>query len=107
MNDLFKALADPTRRAILDELKKGDKNAGEIKGCFDITGASISHHMSILHTAGLVLRERKGQQIYYSLNTTVFQQLIEWIYNIKQDIPEDGEASGSGHSRQGENDENQ
>ena len=83
MNDLFKALADPTRRAILDELKKGDKNAGEIKDCFNITGASISHHMSILHNAGLVLRERQGQQIIYSLNTTVFQQVIEWIYNIK------------------------
>lgn len=88
MNELFKALADPTRRAILDELKKGDKNAGEIKECFNITGASISHHMSILHGAGLVLRERKGQQIYYSLNTTVFQQLMEWIYKMRGDNDE-------------------
>lgn len=88
MNDLFKALADPTRRAILDELKKGDKSAGEIKDCFNITGASISHHMSILHGAGLVLRERNGQHIIYSLNTTVFQEMIEWIYKIKGDSHE-------------------
>lgn len=83
MNDLFKALADPTRREILDELKLKDMNVGEIRDCFNITGASISHHLSILYNAGLVLKERKGQQIIYSLNTTVFQQLIEWIYKIK------------------------
>lgn len=83
MNDLFKALADPTRRAILDKLREGEMSAGDITGCFHITGASISHHMTILHNAGLVLKERKGQQIIYSLNTTVFQEVIEWIFKIR------------------------
>ena len=83
MNQLFKALSDPTRREILDILKEGDKSATEIYQHFQISKPSISHHLSILHNADLVLRERKGQQIIYSLNTTVFQQIIEWIYNLK------------------------
>jgi len=87
MNDLFKALADPTRRTILDELKKGEKNAGEIRDCFKISGASISHHMTILHNAELVLRERRGQQIIYSLNSAVFQQLIESLhFNLSGEV---------------------
>ncbi|WP_028975148.1 autorepressor SdpR family transcription factor [Spirochaeta cellobiosiphila] len=88
MNDLFKALADPTRRSILDLLKRGDKSAGEIASSFNITGASISHHMTVLYQAGLVQKERKGQQIIYSLNTTVFQEIIEWIYKLKGDEDE-------------------
>lgn len=83
MNQLFKALSDPTRRQILDILKERDRSASDIAEHFDISKPSISHHLSILHAANLVLKERKGQQIIYSLNTTVFQQLIEWIYNLK------------------------
>ena len=55
----------------------------DIADNFDISKPSISHHLSILHQAELVLRERRGQQIFYSLNTTVFQQVIEWLYNLK------------------------
>ena len=83
MNSLFKALSDPTRRAILDLLRESDLSASDIADNFDISKPSISHHLSILHQAELVLRERRGQQIFYSLNTTVFQQVIEWLYNLK------------------------
>ena len=83
MNNLFKALSDPTRRVILDLLRESDLSASEIADNFDISKPSISHHLSILHQAELVLRERRGQQIFYSLNTTVFQQVIEWLYNLK------------------------
>ncbi len=83
MNHLFKALSDPTRRAILEILRASDLSASEIADNFNISKPSISHHLSILHQAELVLRERRGQQIFYSLNTTVFQQVIEWLYNLK------------------------
>ena len=83
MNNLFKALSDPTRRAILDLLRESDLSASDIADNFDISKPSISHHLSILHQAELVLRERRGQKIFYSLNTTVFQQVIEWLYNLK------------------------
>ena len=83
MNHLFRALSDPTRRSILEILRDSDRSASEIADHFDITKPSISHHLSILHQAELVLRERRGQKIFYSLNTTVFQQVIEWFYNLK------------------------
>ena len=83
MNDLFKALSDPTRRAILDILRVSDLSASAIADNFNISKPSISHHLSILHRAELVLRERRGQQIFYSLNTTVFQQIIAWLHNLK------------------------
>lgn len=83
MNHLFKALSDPTRRAILEILRESDLSASDIADNFNISKPSISHHLSILHQAELVLRERRGQQIFYSLNTTVFQQVIEWLYNLK------------------------
>lgn len=85
MNAVFKALADPTRREILTLLRDGDKNAGEIGQHFSMTGASISHHLSILSNAELVLREKKGQNVVYSLNTTVFQSVIQWFFDMKGD----------------------
>lgn len=78
-NDFFKALADPTRREILNMLKKEDLTAGEIGARFDMRAASISHHLSILRQAGLVSSEKKGQYIIYSLNMTVFQEILEWV----------------------------
>jgi DNA-binding transcriptional ArsR family regulator len=83
LNDAFKALADPTRRKILDLLKKGDLAAGEIAEHFDMTKPSISNHLSILKGAGLVWDERKGQHIVYSLNTTVFQDVMKWIMDLQ------------------------
>ncbi|MBZ4663684.1 MAG: winged helix-turn-helix transcriptional regulator [Caloramator sp.] len=82
MNLPFKALSDPTRRKIIMLLKEKDLTAGEIAEHFNMTKPSISHHLSILKQADLVSDERKGQNIYYSLNTTVFQELINWFFEI-------------------------
>lgn len=78
------ALSDPTRRQILVILRGGEKSAGEIGACFDISGASISHHLSLLHGADLVERRKVGQKVLYSLNTTVLQDLVAWILNLGQ-----------------------
>jgi len=83
-NDVFKALADPTRREILDRLKEKDLTAGEIADYFSISKPSISHHLTILKTAGLITQEKKGQFIYCSLNTTVLQDIYSWILKLKQ-----------------------
>ncbi|QBS38347.1 ArsR family transcriptional regulator [Thermaerobacter sp. FW80] len=79
---VFKALADPTRRAILRLLRDRDLTAGEIAAHFPVTQASISHHLSLLKHAGLVLDERRGQHVAYSLNTTVFQEVIAWLMDL-------------------------
>lgn len=79
LNLLFKALADPTRREILRLLRSGDMTAGEIAARFPITAPSVSHHLSLLKQANLVLDERRGQNVYYSLNTTVFQDVMAWL----------------------------
>ena len=75
----FKALSDPTRRRILELLRDGDKTAGELAEHFDMTKPSISHHLATLKATGLVDDERRGQNIVYSLNTTVMQDLIGWF----------------------------
>jgi DNA-binding transcriptional ArsR family regulator len=82
LNLPFKALADPNRRKIILLLKERDMTAGEIAEQFDMTKPSISHHLNTLKQAGLVTDERKGQNIYYSLNTTVFQEVVKWFYNL-------------------------
>ncbi|MFD0050783.1 autorepressor SdpR family transcription factor [Actinomycetes bacterium NPDC127524] len=82
MNDAFKALSDATRRKILDLLKEEDLSAGEISDHFSMSKPSISQHLKILKNAGLVNDEKKGQFIVYSLNTTVFQELISWAFNF-------------------------
>lgn len=78
--EAFKALADPTRRHILELLHTKDLTAGEIAEHFDMTKPSVSHHLSALKTAGLVDAERDGQNIIYSLNTSVLQDLMSWLY---------------------------
>lgn len=82
MGDAFKALADPTRRHILELLAQGDLTAGEIAAHFSMTKPSVSHHLNILKTAGLVCDQRSGQNIVYSVNLTVFQELIKWFYDV-------------------------
>lgn len=84
MNSVFKALSDPTRRKILDLLKEKDMTAGEISDCFQISKPSVSHHLNILKQAELVQDERKGQFIYYSLNTTILQDLMSWFLSLQQ-----------------------
>jgi len=83
MNEVFKALADPTRRKILDLLKERDLTAGEIAEHFEMSKPSISNHLKILKTAGLVLDEKKGQFIMYSLNSTILQDVIKWLLDKK------------------------
>lgn len=80
--EAFKALADPTRRHILELLRTKDLTAGEIAKHFDMTKPSLSHHLSTLKTAGLVDAERDGQNIIYSLNTSVLQDLMSWFYTF-------------------------
>lgn len=82
MGDAFKALADPTRRHILELLAQGDLTAGEIAAHFSMTKPSVSHHLNILKTAGLVCDQRSGQNIVYSVNLTVFHELIKWFYDV-------------------------
>lgn len=82
LNLPFKALSDPTRRKIIQLLKDRDLTAGEIAEQFNMTKPSISHHLNMLKQAQLVTDERQGQNIYYSLNTTVFEEVINWFFNI-------------------------
>ncbi|NBD24399.1 autorepressor SdpR family transcription factor [Paenibacillus glycinis] len=82
MNDAFKALADPTRRQILRLLRDRSMSAGEVADQFNISKPSISHHLNILKQAGLVLDERQGQSIMYSLHTTVVEDVIGWMFHI-------------------------
>ena len=83
MNALFKALNDPTRREILELLKEKDLTAGEIADQFNISKPSISHHLDLLRQAGLVSSAKEGQFIYYSLNTTVMDEILKWIMNLQ------------------------
>ena len=79
MGDVWKALADPTRREILSMLKERDMNAGEIADCFDMSKPSISNHLSILKNAGLVDSTKKGQNIIYTISTSVFEDILSTI----------------------------
>lgn len=83
LNSIFKALNDPTRREILELLKEKDLTAGEIADRFNISKPSISHHLDLLRQAGLVVSEKEGQFIYYSLNTTVMDEMIKWIMSLQ------------------------
>ena len=83
MNSVFKALNDPTRRAILEMLQEKDLTAGEIVERFDISGPSISHHLDLLKQANLVSSVKEGQFIFYSLNTTVVDDIMKWFLQFK------------------------
>ena len=82
MGDAFKALADPSRRRILELLSDGEMTAGDIAANFDMAKPSVSHHLNILKAAGLVSDEQRGQNIVYCLNLTVFQELVKWFYDF-------------------------
>ncbi|MNK76648.1 Transcriptional repressor SdpR [compost metagenome] len=84
MNDIFKALNDATRREILDLLKQKDMSAGEIADAFNISKPSISHHLDILKRADLITSEKNGQFIIYSINTTIMEDVLQWILTFKQ-----------------------
>lgn len=84
MNALFKALNDPTRREILQLLKQSDLTAGEIADHFSISRPSISHHLEILKQAGLVSSRKDGQYRYYSINTSLVEDLLQWVLDLKR-----------------------
>ena len=79
MNQVFKALNDPTRRRILELLRERDMTAGEIAERFDMTWPSISHHLDLLRKAGLVVSQKEGQFVCYSIATSVMEDLLEWM----------------------------
>jgi ArsR family transcriptional regulator len=79
VNDVFRALSDPTRREILELLRSGPRSSGEIADKFSTSWATISRHLSVLKDAGLILAERNGQHVVYELNTTVFQEVVEGL----------------------------
>jgi len=83
LTNFFKALNDPIRREILELLKNGDLTAGEIADQFNITKPSISHHLDILKQADLVTAVKDGQYIYYSINTTVIDEMLKWFIQFK------------------------
>lgn len=84
MNALFKALNDPSRRQILELLRDGDLSAGEIAEQFDMTKPSISHHLDLLRQADLVVSVKRGQNVIYSLNTTVLDEVLTWVFKLRQ-----------------------
>lgn len=83
LQQTLKALSDPTRREILNLLKAGRRSAGEISDHFDITAAAISRHLSILREADLIEDTRDGKFIYYELNTSVLEEIMLWITQLK------------------------
>ena len=83
MQDTLQALADPTRREILNQLKQSRMSAGEISNHFSISGAAVSRHLSVLKEADLIRDEREGKYIYYELNATVLEEILLWISELK------------------------
>ncbi|BAB04664.1 autorepressor SdpR family transcription factor [Halalkalibacterium halodurans] len=81
---IYKALADMNRRKILDLLNEGDKTAGEIADQFDMSKPAISQHLTVLKNAELVHAEKKGQYVYYSLNTSVLQEMVKWLMRFTE-----------------------
>lgn len=96
LNEALRALSDPTRREIVRLLRRGEMSAGELAERFDMSKPSVSHHFSTLKEAGLITSRRQGQQVLYSLNTTVLEDLMASILGLFGiSSPEDPLASGS------------
>ena len=87
-NETMKALSDPTRRAILNLLKKGKMSAGDIGANFDMTGATISHHLSQLKKADLIRESKDKNYIFYSLNVSVLEEVMLWLKDLKENEDE-------------------
>ena len=83
--ETFKALADPVRRDILLMLRDGRKSAGEITSAFELTGATVSYHLSQLKKAELVFESREKNYIYYELNVSVFEEIMLWLTQFRRE----------------------
>lgn len=86
--DTFKALSDSVRRDILTMLKNGRMSAGEIGSHFDMTGATVSYHLNILKKADLVFEEKEKNFVYYSLNTSIVEEVMMWLSGLRGDNDE-------------------
>ena len=84
LQETFRALGDPARREILTLLRSGKMSAGDIAGRFDMTGATISYHLSQLKKAGLITEQREKNYIYYQLNASVFEEIVLWLNDLKE-----------------------
>jgi DNA-binding transcriptional ArsR family regulator len=82
LQQTLRALADPTRREILNLLKKGRLSAGEITENFDMTAAAVSRHLSVLKEAGLIRDKREGKFIFYEVNLSVMEELLAWLKEL-------------------------
>ena len=87
MNEVFKALADPTRREILRALRSGEKTAGELADLFPLTKSTLSRHFAVLRAADLVTSEKRGTSVIYRLNTTVFQEVSVGLFDLFGAVP--------------------
>lgn len=85
MSETLKAISDPVRREILELLKDGRKTAGEISSTFNLTGATISYHLSILKKVNLITETKQKNYIFYELNSSVFEEILVWIYKLGGD----------------------
>lgn len=94
LQNTLRALADPTRREILNLLKKGRLSAGEIAECFPVTPASVSRHLSVLKDADLIRDTREGKFIFYELNATVLEEVMLWIADLKGEGDDENAADG-------------
>ena len=91
LQNTLKALSDPIRREILNLLKAGRMSAGDIVDRFDVTGAAISRHLSVLKEADLIRDRREGKYIYYELNASVLEEIMLWIADLKGENANDKE----------------
>ena len=91
LQNTLRALSDPIRRQILNLLKEGRLSAGEIVDRFEVTGASISRHLSVLKEADLIRDSREGKFIYYELNASVLEEILLWIADLKGEKNNDSE----------------
>ena len=89
LQQTMKALSDPIRREILNLLKEGRMSAGEIVDRFEVTGASISRHLSVLKDADLIRDKREGKFIYYELNASVLEEILLWLTDLKGESSND------------------
>ena len=82
MSETLKAISDPVRRNILEMLKEDKKSAGELASEFNLSGATVSYHLTQVKKAGLILESRHKNFIYYELNASVFEEVLVWIYGL-------------------------
>ena len=82
MSETLKVISDPVRRNILEMLKEEKKSAGELASEFNLSGATVSYHLTQLKKAGLILESRHKNFIYYELNASVFEEVLVWIYGL-------------------------